>query len=74
MKLYTKTVCPKCMWVKSEIQRAELDVTEINIDKDEEGLKTVKDAGFLAVPVLEIDGELIGDINDIMERIRVTTK
>lgn len=67
MKLYTKTVCPKCMLVKSELTVAGLaDKFEtINIDHDETAKEKIINAGFMSVPILEIDGELLHDFNDI---------
>lgn len=69
MKLYTKTICPKCMWVKSELQRAGLVVEVVNIDDDEQAKQTVVDAGFLTVPVFEFNGQLIGDVQEIVSQI-----
>ena len=41
MKLYTKTICPKCLWVKSELQRAGLEVEIINIEQNEQAKQTI---------------------------------
>ena len=71
MKLYTKTICPKCMWVKSELQRAGLEVEVVNIDVDELAKQTIVDAGFLTVPVLEFEGQLIGDVQEIVSQIEL---
>ncbi|KGR75630.1 glutaredoxin family protein [Ureibacillus sinduriensis] len=71
MKLYTKTICPKCMWVKSELQRAGLEVELINIDQDEHAKQTIIDAGFFTVPVLEFEGRLIGDVQEIVSQIEL---
>ena len=69
MKLYTKTICPKCLWVKSELEAANLQVEVINIDQDEHAKQTVVDAGFMAVPVLEVNGEWFAEPTLIMNRI-----
>nr|WP_106783264.1 glutaredoxin [Lysinibacillus timonensis] len=74
MKLYTKTICPKCMWVKSELQRAGLDVEMINIDHNEEAKEQILSAGFLSVPVLEYNGEFIGDVKEIVSKIELVTQ
>ena len=71
MKLYTKTICPKCMWVKSELQRAGLEVEVVNIDVDELAKQTIVDAGFLSVPVFEFEGQLIGDVQEIVSQIEL---
>lgn len=69
MKLYTKTICPKCLWVKSELEAANLPVEIVNIDHDEHAKQAVMDAGFMAVPVLEVNGEWLADTHVIMDRI-----
>ncbi|MEK4170788.1 glutaredoxin [Lysinibacillus sp. FSL L8-0312] len=71
MKLYTKTICPKCLWVKSELQRAGLDAEIVNIDHDEQAKQTIIDAGFLSVPVLEMNNTFIGDVKDIVSHIEM---
>ncbi|WP_336634160.1 glutaredoxin [Lysinibacillus fusiformis] len=73
MKLYTKTICPKCLWVKSELQRAGLEAEVVNIDHDEQAKQTIIDAGFLSVPVLEVDETFIGDVQEIVSRIEMIT-
>lgn len=69
MKLYTKTICPKCLWVKSELQAANLNVETINIDHDDSGKEAVINAGFMTVPVLEVNGEWFADTASIIVQI-----
>lgn len=69
MKLYTKTVCPKCMWIKSEIQRCNLEVELVNIDHDEEARERLIEAGIRGVPVLEVDGNLILDPEEMLKQM-----
>ena len=71
MKLYTKTICPKCLWVKSELQRAGLEVEIMNIDHNEQAKQTIIDAGFLSVPVLEFNKKFIGDVKEIVSQIEL---
>ena len=71
MKLYTKTICPKCLWVKSELQRAGLEVEIVNIDHHEQAKQTIIDAGFLSVPVLEFNEKFIGDVKEIVSQIEL---
>lgn len=65
MKLYTKTVCPKCIGVKSAIDENELSVEIINIDQDAAAHKKLVDNNISSVPVLEVNGALITDLNTI---------
>lgn len=65
MKLYTKTVCPKCIGVKSKIEEEEATVELINIDHDEVAKQKLIDQNILTVPVLEVNGQLITDLNTI---------
>jgi glutaredoxin len=71
MKLYTKTICPKCLWVKSELQLAGLEAEIINIDQDEQAKQTIIEAGFLSVPVLEFEGKFIGDVKEVISQIEL---
>lgn len=74
MKLYTKTICPKCLWVKSELQRAGIDAEVVNIDHNEQARQAIVDAGFLSVPVLEKNGQFIGDVKEIVSQIELITQ
>lgn len=67
MKLYTRTVCPKCMWIKSELQRAGAEVEIINVDHDEQAFERLVEAGAKAVPVLEVNGSFIFDTNEMVQ-------
>ncbi|XID94568.1 glutaredoxin family protein [Paenibacillaceae bacterium WGS1546] len=69
MKLYTRTVCPKCMWIKSELQRAGLEVETINVDHDAEAFDRLAAAGAMSVPVMEIEGEFIFDTNEMVKQL-----
>ncbi|MGG2053839.1 glutaredoxin [Lysinibacillus pakistanensis] len=71
MKLYTKTICPKCLWVKSELQRVGIEAEIVNIDHDEKAKQTIIDAGFLSVPVLEYNETFIGDVKEIVSQIEL---
>jgi len=74
MKLYTKTICPKCLWVKSELQRAGIDAEVINIDHNEQARQAIVDAGLFSVPVLEKNGQFIGDVKEIVSQIELITQ
>ena len=74
MKLYTKTICPKCLWVKSELEEANLQAEIINIDHQEDALLRVKEAGFSSVPLLELNGEWIAEVPHILQRIQALAK
>jgi Glutaredoxin and related proteins len=71
MKLYTKTVCPRCLWIKSEAQRSGKQVDIVNIDHDEAARERLVQAGIKSVPVLEADGRFWIDIEDMMEKLGV---
>lgn len=71
MKLYTKTICPKCLWVKLELERRGIEAEIINIEKDDKAKEKILDEGFLSVPVMELNGNLIGDTKQMMEQIEL---
>ncbi|MEW9577346.1 glutaredoxin domain-containing protein [Bacillus toyonensis] len=71
MKLYTKTICPKCLWVKSELQNANLEFDLINIEQDETAKEIILNAGFFSVPIIECEGKFIGDLQEIFTTIKM---
>jgi len=71
MKLYTKTVCPKCMWIKSELQRAGLEANIVNVDHDEAARELLLEAGVMSVPVLEVEGKFILDPEEMMKQMEL---
>ena len=73
MKLYTKTVCPKCMYAKTWINASDKKVEIINIEDDtteaKEAYKMLKENDIMAVPVLDIGHALLVELNDIQEAL-----
>ena len=69
MKLYTKTVCPKCMLVKMWIDNSDKEVKYFNMDHDEALAEHFRSLNIMAAPILETEeGEYITDMSEI-ERI-----
>ena len=69
MKLYTKTLCPKCLWVKNELDQVGVEVEMVNMDHDASAKQEVMDQGFMAAPILR-DGDVwYGTVEEIIERI-----
>ena len=66
LTLYTVTVCPKCMLIKSALNNSGVEYEIVNLDKNEEALNKIKALGFSGVPILEKDGEYITDISKMM--------
>ena len=73
-ELYTKTVCPRCLWIKSEVQRSGKEVEIVNIDHDAAARERLVQAGIMTVPVLESDGEFWIRTEDIMEKLGVADR
>jgi glutaredoxin 3 len=69
MKLYTKTVCPKCIWIKSELQRSSIAAEFINIDQDEDARERLVNSGIMSVPVLEVEGRFIVAPEEMMKQL-----
>ena len=74
IKLYTKNVCPKCMLIKTVLNIAELEYETINIDEDAEAKELIVSKGFMAVPILEVDGEFISEVSQIQAKISELAK
>ena len=69
MILYTKTVCPKCMLVKSEMARLGLELEIKNMDHDEEARQLVLDKGFMAAPILQVGDDWYSDVSEIINQL-----
>lgn len=74
MKLYTKTVCPKCMFVKNQLDQKDVEYEVINIDTDTDASEVLRESNIMAVPVLEFDGKLLSKMEDINEAISKINK
>ncbi len=59
------------MWVKSELKKSGLNIEEVNIDHEPEAKEILMKAGFLTVPVLDLEGQLIGDVSKIISQIEL---
>jgi glutaredoxin-like YruB-family protein len=60
VKIYTAPGCPFCVLAKEYLKEKEIEFEEIDVSKDERGIKEViEKTGQLGVPVLEIDSEIV---------------
>ncbi len=69
MKLYTQTICPKCMLTKVWINESGKNVELINLDHNEELRDELKSKGYSSLPILEVDDTLYTDIKEIQDII-----
>lgn len=67
--LYTRTVCPKCMLVKTLLDNAEVPYEIVNLDHDEKAEEKLKEKGFMGLPIALHNGEYYGDIPSIQALI-----
>lgn len=71
IKLYTKTVCPKCIVAKAMLSDSEIEFTEVNVESNDEAREKLLDLGYSSAPIVEHDGnyytneQLLGLIQDI---------
>jgi glutaredoxin-like YruB-family protein len=60
VKIYTAPGCPFCVLAKEYLKEKGVEFEEIDVSKDERGIKEViEKTGQLGVPVLEIDSEIV---------------
>ena len=69
IKLYTRTICPKCMLVKTLLDGAEIPYETINLDFDEKAEQELKDKGFMGLPIALDEGEYYPDTPSIQALI-----
>lgn len=70
MKLYTKTICPKCMLVKSLLEEANVQYTAINTDENEEEREMLIEKGFMAAPILFNENKFFATVSEIQQEIQ----
>lgn len=69
IKLYTKVQCPKCTPVKMLIKSVGLDVEILNTDVDNVAKEVLIEQGIMGLPVLEVDGTFITNVNEIQSKV-----
>lgn len=65
--LFTKRICPKCMYIKNELERHEIQFESVNLDEDESAKNEIVSRGILSAPVLKVNGEFIYDVSKMVE-------
>jgi glutaredoxin-like YruB-family protein len=60
VKIYSTPTCVYCKTLKGYLSKNKIEFEYIDVSKDEKQLqKMIKDSGQMAVPVVDIDGEII---------------
>ncbi len=60
VKIYSTPTCVYCKTLKGYLKKNSIGFEDIDVSKDEKQLQTmIKDSGQMAVPVVDIDGEII---------------
>lgn len=69
IKLYSKTICGTCLFVKNQFNTKEIEFTEINMDVDLESREKIASMGYKDAPVMELDGKFYnpGEIMEFLE-------
>ncbi|HUW23645.1 MAG TPA: glutaredoxin domain-containing protein [bacterium] len=60
VKIYSTPTCPFCMMTKKFLKENNIDFEDIDVSTDQaKAQEMVQKSGQMAVPVLDIDGEII---------------
>ena len=60
VKIYSTPTCPFCMMAKKFLKENNIDFEDIDVSTDQAiAQEMVQKSGQMAVPVIDIDGELI---------------
>ncbi len=60
VKVFSTPVCPYCYTLKEFLKENNIEFKDIDVSQDEEEQKRmVEKSGQMAVPVVEIDGEMV---------------
>ena len=69
VKIYSTPVCPFCIRAKQFLKDNNIAFLDVDVSKDEaKAQEMVQKSGQIAVPVLDIDGEIIAGFDK--ERIK----
>jgi glutaredoxin len=69
IKLYSKTVCPKCIVAKSFFEGSDIKFQMVNIDQDVVAKDKLTEAGFMSVPIVEFNGKFYTNIGEFQELV-----
>ncbi len=71
VKIYSTPTCPFCMMAKKFLKENNIDFEDIDVSTDQaKAQEMVQKSGQMAVPVIDIDGEIIVGFDK--EKIRKT--
>ncbi|MCD6410653.1 glutathione S-transferase N-terminal domain-containing protein [bacterium] len=60
IKVYSTPTCPYCQLLKEYLKEHNIDFEDVDVSKDQAALQELQEkTGALAVPVVDIDGEII---------------
>ena len=60
VKIYSTPTCPFCMMAKKFLKENNIDFDDIDVSTDQIRVQEmIKKSGQMAVPVIDIDGEII---------------
>ncbi|MDD4996068.1 MAG: glutaredoxin domain-containing protein [Patescibacteria group bacterium] len=74
IKVYTSPACLYCHQLKDFLKEKKIEFEEIDLSKNQEMIDDfIKKTGQMAVPVTEIDGEMIlgFDLSKIKEKLNI---
>lgn len=69
IKVYTKTVCPKCIVVKAMLEDSGLQYEVINLEENVDAREKVFNMGFQGVPIVEYKDNFLTDNGQILQLI-----
>lgn len=74
--LYTKTICPRCMATKLQLNGLGLEYQVKNLDdpENEAIVQDFREKGYLATPVLDIDNRIYLDHKEMTAAISELAK
>ena len=60
IKIYSTPTCPYCHLLKEYLKEKNIEFEDIDVSQNQEALQElVKKTGAMAVPVIDIDGEIV---------------
>lgn len=69
VKVYTRTVCPKCVVAKAVLEENGVEFKTINLEEDEESATLLREKGFMAAPIIEHNDQFFTNVHEFLDSL-----
>lgn len=67
--VYSSPSCTQCAAAKDTLKIENISYNEIDITTNNEARNKLIESGYMSLPVFEVDGELVSNVEDVLNSI-----